>query len=576
MRVFVRLFCFASIATFLCACGQSTQDRTTADIVLLNGAIHAVSTVQQQAEAIAIVGREIVAVGDNETVKKHIGPKTIVVELDQRLVMPGLVDAHLHPLGGAIKELFQCNFPFTATPQEIQDTVRSCVEEQPDIEWIIGGQWDSGFFERFELASPREFIDEVSGSVAVVLIDDSGHNLWVNSKALELAGITAETPDPAGGRIERAEDGSPNGVLLETADAPVYAVIPKYSDAQHEAAARWFSDTASAYGITAVKAANIDEQEMAAFQAVDRSGELNLHVATSMQTPYGHRVDPLDYADLDRRRDLYASEHVHTKFVKIFLDGVPTPARTAAMLDPYLPDAEHGDDFTGGDPHVSVGPLTIDLIELDNRGYTVKMHAAGDRSVRVGLDAIEAMRNENGDSGLRHELAHAGYIHPDDIPRFAEINAVADLSPIIWHPSPIIDAVISALGRERAEKYWPVRDLLDANAPVLAGSDWPSAVPNANPWVGIEALVTLRDPCEQSPGALRPEQAITLQEAVEIYTIRGARALRLDDRTGTIEVGKQANLIILERNIFDIPIEDVGNTTIFRTYFEGQLVYEAE
>jgi predicted amidohydrolase YtcJ len=194
----------------------------------------------------------------------------------------------------------------------------------------------------------------------------------------------------------------------------------------------------------------------------------------------------------------------------------------------------------------------------------------------VGLNAIEVARKSLGNSEKRHELAHAGYIHPDDIPRFAELNAVADLCPIIWHPSPIIDAVVSAVGKERGEKYWPTRDLLDANAPILAGSDWPSAVPDANPWPGVEAFVTRRDPRGDAEGALWPEQAISLEEAIEIYTIHGAHAMKMEDRIGSIEAGKLADFIVLERNIFEIPIDEVADTKINQTWFEGKLVYEGE
>jgi predicted amidohydrolase YtcJ len=558
------------------ACSPPDAGRQAADLVLRGGVVHTVSAAQPKAEAVAVSGSYIVFVGGDDAVEAYIGSDTQIVELEGRLVLPGIVDAHLHPLGGAVKELYQCNFPFSASPPDIQARVADCVAKQPDAAWIIGGQWDSGFFETFELASPRALLDEVAGSAAIFLSDDSGHNGWANSKALELAGITADTPDPTGGTIEREQDGMPNGVLLETAQNLVYAVVPKYTDAQFLAAARWFSDTANAFGITAVKAAAIEEPEIAAFHAADRSNTLNLHVATSIRTPYGHRVEPLDYADIDRIRHDYASDHVDTNYVKIFLDGVPTPARTAAMLDPYLPDTAHGADFTGGALHVGIETLTRDLIELDQRGYTVKIHTAGDRSVRVGLDAIAATRKANRNSNKRHELAHAGYIHPDDVARFAELNAVADLSPVIWHPSPIIDAVISALGAERAEKYWPVRDLLDTAAPVLAGSDWPSAVPDANPWTGIEAFVTRKDPRDAAPGALWPAQAITLGEATEIYTIHGARALRLQDRIGSIEVGKLADIIVLDRNLFEIPIEEVGSTQVIQTYFEGKLAYEQE
>jgi predicted amidohydrolase YtcJ len=558
----------------LAACGQQASDVATADLVLRGGTIHTVDPKQPGAEAMAVTGSEIVFVGDSLAVAAYIGPQTEVVELEGRLVLPGIVDAHLHPLGGAVKELYQCNFPFSADPDEIAKTIAKCVADRPDAEWITGGQWDSGFFERFEMESPRAFLDEVSGDAAVFLSDDSGHNGWANSRALELSGVTAETPDPTGGTISRDDEGVPDGMLLETAQGLAYAVIPKYSHEQFVEAARWFSDYANAFGITSAKAAAIEEDEMAGFVAADKEGELNVHMATSIRTPYGHRTEPLDYDEIDRIRDTYASDHVHTGFVKIFLDGVPTPARTAAMLGPYLPDEAHGDNFTGGDLHVGLETLAADLVELDKRGYTVKMHAAGDRSVQVGLNAIEIARKSLGTNEKRHELAHAGYIDPSDIPRFAELNAVADLCPIIWHPSPIIDAVISAVGKERGEKYWPTRALLDANAPILAGSDWPSAVPDANPWPGVEAFVTRADPRGDAEGTLWIEQAITLEEAIEIYTIHGARAMKMEDRTGSIEVGKLADFIVLERNVFEIPIDEVAETKIRRTYFEGKLVYE--
>jgi hypothetical protein len=557
-------------------CQQPATEAHPADLVLRGGVIYTVDTNKPRAEAIAVSGKEIVFVGNDSDVGKHIGPETEVVDLEGRLLMPGLIDAHLHPLGGAVKELYQCNFPFSATPDDIRATIAACVEARPDAEWITGGQWDSAFFDRFDMESPRTFLDEVSGNVAVFLSDDSGHNGWANSKALELSGIGAETPDPTGGTIVREPGGAPNGVLLETAQGLAYAVIPKPSGAQFVEAARWFSDYANAFGITAAKAAAIEEDEMAGFLAADREGELNVHIATSIRTPYGPRTEPLDYDEIDRIRDQYASEHIDTRFVKIFLDGVPTPARTAAMLSPYVADEAHGDDFDGGPVHVGLETLTTDLIELDRRGYTVKMHTAGDRSVRVALDAVEATRAALGNKDKRHELAHAGYIDTIDLPRFAELNAVADLCPVIWHPSPIIDAVIAAVGRERGERYWPVRDLIDSGAPLLAGSDWPSAVPDANPWSGIEAFVTRRHPQDLAEGALWPEQAISLEEAVGIYTLHGARAMRMEDRIGSLEVGKLADFIVLERNIFDIPIEDVASTKIRQTWFEGRLVYQGD
>ena len=561
-------------ATLLTAC--SPQALPAADLVLRGGFVYTVDSEQPTAEAIAVSGSEIVYVGSTAGVESYIGMDSYVVELDGRMVMPGIVDAHVHPIGGSLKNLYQCNFPFSADPAEIQETVARCVAGQPDAEWIIGGQWDSGFFERFDLPSPRKWIDEVSGDVAVYLVDDSGHNGWANSRAMEIAGVTAETPDPEGGSLGREADGAPNGLMIETAQALIRDHIPPYSEAQYVAAARYFSEYANAFGITAAKAAAIREADMGGFLAADRSGSLNVHIATSIRTPYGRRAEPLDYDDIDRIRDQYASRHIHTEFVKIFLDGVPTPARTAAMLSPYVADAVHGDDFDGGPVHVGLETLTNDLIELDKRGYTVKIHTAGDRSVRIALDAIEATRQATGNRYHRHELAHAGYVDAVDLPRFAKLNAVADFCPILWHPSPIIDAVISAVGEERGRRYWPTRDLLDSGAPMLAGSDWPSAVPDANPWPGIEAFVTRQDPRGGADGALWPEQAVTLEEAIDIYTRQGALAMRMGDRIGSLEPGKLADFIVLERNLFEIPVNEVADTRVLQTWFEGKLVYEAD
>ncbi len=545
---------------------------TPADTVLRGGVLYTGEQKVPDAQALAIADGTIRFVGADAGLAEYIGPQTRVIELDGAMVMAGIVDGHIHAVRGGLNALLGCTFAFSATPQEIRARVAQCVQEQPDALWIRGGQWDSGFFERFDIPSPRAFLDEVSEDKAVYLADDALHNAWVNSKALALAGVDRDTPDPPGGRYVRDAQGNPNGLLIETAPKAVASFIPDYTREQYQAGAVEFARIANAFGITSVKDAGPTETEMRAYYDADQAGQLTVNVATSIRTPYGHREQALDYAAIEALRDRFASSHVHTAFVKIFLDGVPTAARTAAMLAPYLPDDVHGEEFTGGPLHVPMALLVPDLIALDARGFTVKLHAAGDRSVRRGLDAIEAVRAANPAGVLRHELAHAGYINPADIPRFAQLNAVADLSPIIWFPSPIIDSIVTALGEQRGLAYWPVRDLLDHKAPLLSGSDWPAAVPDANPWMGIEALITRRDPRAKHAGVLWAEQAITLAQALRIYTLDGARALRLEHRIGTLTVGKSADIIVLNHNLFEIAPKDISETRVVRTFFEGNPV----
>jgi predicted amidohydrolase YtcJ len=300
-----------------------------------------------------------------------------------------------------------------------------------------------------------------------------------------------------------------------------------------------------------------------------------LYVATCISTlALQDKPDTvLDFDAIDRVHAVYHSDLVATDFVKIYLDGVPTSARTAAMLAPYLPDA--AGQRVSGDLHVDPGVLAKDLVELDRRGYTVKMHAAGDRAIRVGLDAIEAARQAIPAGTRRHELAHAGYISPDDLGRFVTLQAVAEFSPVIWYPSPIIDAVIEAVG-ERATHYWPMRSLLATGAPVAAGSDWPSVVPSMDPWAGIQAMVTRRDPYHPSDAALWPEEAITLADALRIYTLDGAAALRREAETGSIVVGKSADFLVLDHNLFKMPASQIRAGEVSMTFFRGRRVYDRD
>ncbi|WP_417624253.1 amidohydrolase [Paremcibacter congregatus] len=543
------------------------------DTILVNGAIHTMEEDQPTASALAIRAGKIMALGATEDIIELKSPTTRVIDLKGRMVMPGLNDGHSHPTEGAVANLFSCKFEFTATAEDIARILTACVEKNPSAEWIVGGRWDSNFFENNDIPSPRKWLDQYSGNKAVYFSDDSGHNGWANTKALQLVGMTKDTKDPAGGKIIRdAKTGAPNGLLLEEAQTVMEKQLPDWTEDQYQAGVREMTRLANQFGITGIKDAISRDPILKAYHDVDKAGDLSIHVAAAISTPYGHREVPLDYDRLESLRDTFASDHVDTRFVKITNDGVPTASRTAAMLAPYRPHDHFPANYRGL-IHVDEETLTRDVAELEKRGFTVKIHTAGDRSVQEALNAIEKAHKITGRSDLRHELAHAGYVAESDIPRFKELNVVADLSPYIWHPSPIIQSVLDAVG-ERGKHYWPIRDLLKAGAPVLAGSDWPAAVPSLNPWIGIEAMITRQDPYDKTAGALWPEQAITLEQTLRIFTIEGARALRIEETSGSLKVGKSADLVVLNQNLFRIKATDIAKTKVDMTFFEGKIVHQ--
>jgi hypothetical protein len=566
----------AGLIPLLSACSSDEPAVLPAEKIFTNGTIYTVDVTNSQHQAMAVSGGVIIAVGSSEEIQVLKGEQTEVIDLDGRFVMPGINDGHSHPAWGGVVALYYCLFPATASADEVAAKIKGCVSESDEL-WIQGGLWTPNFFEEYDIDSPRAWLDDISGDKAIVLTDDSGHNCWANSKALDVAGINELSDPPTGGIYEKTTTGDLNG-LIQEACGVIDAQLPQWTTEHYKEGARYAVANANGYGVTGFKDASSSEAETSAYFELDKAGALSLNVATCLYTPKMTHGD-LNTAVLEQLRDDYTSAHVHTNFAKIFLDGVPTTARTAAMIEPYVANA--GDaEAVYGPTHLTQNELNAALIKLDAHGFTVKIHTAGDRSVRMGLNAIEAARKANGASSRRHELGHAGFIAKEDIPRFAELNAVADLSPYLWFPSPIIDSIKKALGA-RGSEYWPTRDLLESGAPLLAGSDWPSVTKDLNPWVGLEALVTRQDPAPAKEGNTAKvhgwiDQSLTVKEAIKIFTIDGARALGLHEQTGSLVTGKSADFIVLNHNLLEIPPEEISDTEVQMTYFEGRLVYEKQ
>ena len=556
-------------AALLFAAGCSV-DRRTPETIYTNGFIYTVNPERPNAEALAVRDGKITAVGSNDEVQALVSDEAQVVDLGGRMLMPGIHDMHAHPMEAGEKYNFQCAFPFTFTMDQIVAKLTECAADTPAGEWIRGGQWAMELLET-DTVPHKDILDAITREHPIYLGDSTVHGAWLNSRALAELGIDEGTPDPRGGVILR-EPGTmePTGVLVDNAAYNILDDLPAYSDEQYETALAWSMHEMNKVGVTSVKEALTDRRSLKAFRGLDRDGRLTMKVSTSI----AWRMHWIDYENNVKQRADYATENVGTEFIKIMLDGIP-PTRTAAMLDPYLPDEEYGDSFTGKLIH-SPEQLTEDMVYLDGQGLTVKVHATGDRAVRVTLDAVEAARKANGDSGMMHEISHAELIHPDDLPRFKELNVAAEFSPILWYPSLLVQVMEQVIGEERANRFWPTRSLLEAGAHVIYGSDWPSVVPDPNPWPGIEAMVTRRDPYGNFPGALWPEQAVDLETAIRIFTINGAAAGKQAHRTGTIEVGKSADFIVLDRNIFQVPVEDISETQVLLTVVSGEEVYSAE
>ena len=555
------------------------QEILRADTVVINAKVYTDGSSSDVREAFAIQDGRFLAVDSTAAVREFVGDATQVIDAQGAVVFPGLIDAHVHPSMGGQKVLYMCNFAFDATPAELANTIEECAQAPNAPDWIVGGQWSSNFFVDHDIASPRQFLDAVSGDHPVFLDDDSAHHGWANTKALKLAGIplSAEAKDPIGGVYVRDSNGIPNGVLLESAAGVVSSMIPPYTLTQQAAGIAAVSDIANSYGVTAFGDARVPEMAMHAYKLADEAGELNIH-AVLYQQSYGHggEPEPLEsVATYDERAIEYGSQNLKTRAIKFFLDGVPTASRSALMVAPYTTDAQHP-EATLGMQMIATEELERAVLRFDAAGYLIKIHTAGDGAVRIALDAIESARGTNGAPGQPISLAHAGYIDPADLPRFRALNAVADFSPYLWYPRPIIDSVLQAVGSPRGEQYWPTRDLLNSGALINGGSDWPAAAADMNPWPALESLVTRQHPTNGTASKFWAEQSVSLDEAIVLWTTQPALILGIEDEAGSIAAGKSADFIMLNQDIHNIPIDAISETSPLQTWFRGRQVFESK
>ncbi|TPI30783.1 amidohydrolase [Mesorhizobium sp. B3-1-6] len=548
----------------------------SADLVFTNGRIYTLDRKRPWVSAVAVKGGRIVAVGEGADVAALKGSATRLVDLKGAMMMPGIVDVHAHLMMGGQAELFELRFPPTGSFETLIARVDEAAAKAPAGSWIIGGQWGSDLLPKLNRLEALAALDRVSQGRPVMLRDDTYHNRWVNSQALGLAGLSASSPDPEKGSIGRdPATGALTGMMIESAAGIVERTIAQsghYTEEMDRAAMARSIATLNSYGVTAFLDAAAMQPILAALKGLDDRGELTAWSVSAMPAVEPSFMFGIAGDELIALREQYRGVHAKPDFVKIFLDGVPG-ARTAAFHEPYTKDAVLGCCFRGS-TIVTVPELIRWIGKCEKLGLGVKIHCAGDAAVSQALDAIDVARSFNGPTKLKHHIAHASYIAPDDIARFAELGVVADLSPFLWYPTSFLEGHKQTMGEARALRFWPNKDLLAAGALLAGGSDWP-VMPNPDPWDGIEGLVTRRNPSGEFPGAsLWPEQAIDIATALEIFTINSARAIGLAETVGSIEIGKSADLIVLDRNVLETPAEDLADTKVLTTWFEGRVVYE--
>ena len=486
---------------------------------------------------------------------------TDVVDLDGRLLLPGFQDAHCHPVTSGL-ELLGLAMLGIETRSESLEAVAGYVADHPEKEWILGGGWSMGAFPG---GTPvREDLDAIVPDRPVFLTNRDGHGAWVNSRALEIAGLDDGTPDPPDGRIERRPDGTPAGTLQEGAMALVQRHQPPTTESEWrdalEAGQRYMLDL----GITGWQDASVDSDVEGAYRWASANGKLQTRVVGSLWWERDRGSEQIE--ELTERRGVTGRFSPTT--VKLMLDGVAENF-TAAMLEPYLTEEGRPSERSGID-FIDPVKLRAYVAALDAAGFQCHFHAIGDRAVRSALDAVGAARGANGWSDLRHHVAHIQVIHPDDLPRFRRFGVAANAQPL-WaqHEEYQRDLTIPYLGEPRWRWQYPFASLVRNGVTLAFGSDW--SVSTADPWKILEVAVRRIDPGNRGADPFLPDERLDLPTALAAATAGSAWVNHLDQETGTIEAGKFADLVVADRDPFEV-MDAIGDTRTAATLIEGEVV----
>jgi len=546
---------------------------TGIEAVYVNGKVYTSNRLALHAEAFAVSGDRFVAVGKTENIRKLAGPDTRVHDLEGRRVLPGLIDDHIHP-DMAMEAFFNISVNAEATTfEEFKAKVKKFRAQNPEAPWVFGSAldylWDDGSNIRmFDMPSHNAWLNALIPDKPAYFWEVSGHAALVNDQAFEALGITKDTPDPEGGYFVKDEHGELTGLVRETAAHLFWEEFLRNELPAERLAHEQLKPILqylNSLGITSITDVWTRESMLKAYRVLDESKDHSMRVAAFIS-------DPVEWTSnwlrASARRVIenpaaYQSANLRVLGVKFVLDG-GAAGQTAVMTEPY-----EGTDHRGpwrNDPQY----FMTKVLEYDKQGLTIRAHGAGDGAIRWALDAFEKTRKENG-STLRHAVAHTAILNPADIHRFAELGVIAEISPVFWYQTPAV-AVIEADIGERLNWLYPARSLKDQGARMSAGSDWIVTPPN--PWIALETLVTRRAPGVAKGPALIPEERISLEEAIELYTMGGAYSQYRETEIGSIEPGKLADFVVIDQDIFGIPTHQIHKTQVLSTVVGGREVYK--
>ena len=537
----------------------------TADTIITNARVYTVNPKQKWAEAIAVRADKIIFVGDAKSADSYKGPSTKVIDAKGKLVLPGFTDCHVHFMSGSLG-LTQVDLNGANTVEEIQKRVKDYAAAHPTLPWITGMGWQYPTFGPTALPN-KKILDDVMADRPVYLVAYDGHSSWANSKALSMAGIDRNTPDPPNGKIVRDANGDATGALKEAAGDLVERLMPKPTREERLTALRKGLHEANRLGVVRVHSAGGDFEYLDLYDELRKNGELTVrqYIAYFLDPP---ELKPEAIEKIEQARKKYNDEWISGGVVKTMLDGV-VEAHTAAMLGTYADDtSQSGRLFWDPDKYKQA------VAELDKRGLQIFTHAIGDRAVRLALDAYENAQKTNHSTDDRPRIEHIETITAEDIPRFGKLGVIASFQPL--HTDPNEDTLkvwAVAAGPDRVSRAWPWRSVETTGGKLAFGSDWP--VVTISPWPGVQNALTRQTAEGEPAGGWVPKERISIEDAVRGYTLGAAFAGRREKTEGSLETGKLADLIILSKDLFTIEPPDILNEEVLVTMVGGKVVYES-